>query len=58
MSKKKKPGGALKKGFGGGSSVMDCSPAAKARYAKKLKKEEQYWASLAGPVTVTKVGDQ
>ena len=37
----------------GGS--LEYTKGAKARAAKRLRSEEDYWASLAGPVTVRRI---
>lgn len=50
-------GSGVKRGKGIGSSIWVSSPQAKAEYARKRRAEDKYWASLAGPVTVRKVGD-
>ena len=45
---------AVTRGKSTGTSMggMEYTKGAKARHAKKLRSEEEYWASLAGPVTV------
>jgi hypothetical protein len=59
VSKSKGKKTAVTRGKSTGTSMggMEYTKGAKARHAKKLRSEEDYWASLAGPVTVRKMGE-
>lgn len=59
MGAKKGSKKATSTGSTGGSmgGSLEYTRGAKKRYAEKLRKEEEYYASMCGPVTVRKIGD-
>jgi hypothetical protein len=58
MATKKGSTGKSSNRLGGSAGSMETSLAAKRRYAEKMRKEEEYWASLAGPVTISYAKDK
>jgi hypothetical protein len=58
MASKKGSKTAVTRGKSTGTSMggsLEYTKGAKARAAKRLRSEEDYWASLAGPVTVRRI---
>lgn len=58
MGSKKGQKTAVTRGKATGTSMggsMEYTKGAKARAAKRLRSEEDYWTSLAGPVTVRRI---